>query len=837
MDPATAKNPPPREGQARRSLLDRWFGPIRLPEDLEAQLAELARDGSVVFVMRSSGLINYLYLKWLLRRLRLPPLRVAVNFEGLFGWLAAVWRTRRALLQSVARGRVSSVVFLNAHEQGRDPFASLVGAQRELDRPIYLVPLILVWSRRAQRLVPLIWDVVWGSPESPTTLPAAVAFLRNYRRAFLRVGRPLDLRAFLGERGSEPDALLARKVRGTLYHHLSKELRAAVGPPLKAPSRVEEKVMRDRHVKQVIAHVSRQSGRSTASAEREARRDLREVASRYSPLFIEFVRPILRFTFGRLYERVEVDEKGIAELRRVAPGKPLVLCPSHKSHIDYLILSYVFYENGLTPPHVAAGINLAFWPFGSIARRGGAFFIRRSFRGDKIYSATLRAYVKYLLRERFTQEFFPEGGRTRTGKLLFPKTGLFSMEVDAWLDGAADDVLFVPIAVDYERLVEGSSYARELAGGEKKKETFGDLLGTPRVLLRRYGRIYVQFGTPVSLREIAGQRQAMGAASLTLEEDERETDSKRRLVQHLANRVTSGIADVVTVTPVSLVATALLAHVRRGVAAEDVGRRVGLLRDLAAEENARLAHDLVDASADPRQPGPVGEALVTLTADRLVTVREAAGHVIYQVVEEKRPLLDFHRNATLNRFAALSLVALSVRSCGDGAALVDVRERVRWLSRLFKLEFMYPAGTTLESVFKEKLGTLSRLGLARAEGEVVRLEAERDTLGFLADLVRPYLEAYRLAAESVRSAGQAGQPLDRKSLVNAALERGRADYHAGRILLRESLSKATLENAMEWLSSQGVFSVDEAGKRTVAERWREGLQTQLVDRIGLCLAP
>ncbi len=836
MDPASASDPPARQARARRSLLDRWFDRIRLPEELERQLHDLKERGSVVFVMRSSGLINYLYLKWLVRRLRLPALRVAVNFVGLFGWLAAVWRTRRALLESASRGQSSAVVFLNSPEARRDPFAALVGRQRRLEHPVYLVPLILVWSRRAQRLVPPIWELVWGSPESPATLPAAVAFLRNYKRAFLRVGRPLDLAAFVADRGAEPDPLLGRKVRGTLYHHLARELRAAVGPPLKAPSRVEEKVMRDRHLRQVLSHVSKQTGRLRGSAQREARRDLREIASRYSPLFIEFVRPVLRWVFRRLYERIEVDEKGIIELRRAAAEKPLVLCPSHKSHVDYLILSYVFYENGLTPPHVAAGINLAFWPFGAIARRGGAFFIRRSFRGDKIYSATLRAYVKFLLRERFTQEFFPEGGRTRTGKLLFPKTGLFSMEVDAWQDGAADDVLFVPIAVDYERLVEGPSYARELAGGEKKKESFGDLLGTPRVLLRRYGRIYVQFGTPVSLRELSEQRLGAGQASLTLDDDERETDSRRGLVQHLANRVASGIAQVVTVTPVCLVATALLAHVRRGVSAAEVGRRVGLLRDLAAEENARLAADLVDASPDPQQPGPVGKALATFAADKLVAVREAAGHVIYQVVDEKRPLLDFHRNAVLNRFAALSLVALAARAAGTGASLDEVRDRVRWLARLFRLEFMYAAGTTLESVTKEKLGTLSRLGLASTDDQVLHLERDRETLDFLADLVRPYLEAYRLAADTVRAAGLEGQPLDRKALVHAAMERGRADYLAGRLLLSESLSKATIENAMEWLTSQGVFALDAAGKRVVADPSPDGPATHVVKTVSAYLS-
>ena len=829
--PSAAGTSPPR---ARRSVLDRWFGPIRLPEDLERSLSGLSRQGSVVFVMRSSGLINYLYVKWLVRRMRLPPLRVAVNFVGLFGWLAAVWRTRRALLDAAARGQSSAVVFLNALETRRDPFAALVARQRRLEHPVYLVPLILVWSRRAQRLVPPIWEVFWGSPESPTTLPAAVAFLRNYKRAFLRVGRPLDLRAFVAERAEESDPLLGRKVRGTLHQHLSRELRAAVGPPLKAASRVEQKVLRDRHLREVVEHVARQAGKSRAAVEREARRDLEEIAARYSPLFIEFVRPIFKWVFRRLYEQVVLDEKGLEEVRRVAAEKPLVLCPSHKSHVDYLILSYVFYENGLTPPLVAAGINLAFWPFGAIARRGGAFFIRRSFRGDKIYSATLRAYVKYLLRERFTQEFFPEGGRTRTGKLLFPKTGLFSMEVDAWVDGAADDVLFVPISVDYERLVEGSSYAKELAGGEKQKESFGALLGTPRVLLRRYGRIYVQFGSPVSLRDLAAPRLGAGPGSLTLEGDERETDTRRGLVQHLANRVMWGVADVVTVTPVGLTATALLAHVRRGVSVEDVALRVGMLRDLAAEENARLAPGLVDAPADPKRPGPIREALATLAADGLVRVREADGQVFYQVVDEKRPFLDFHRNAVLNRYVALSLVALSARAAGPGASMEAVRDGVRRLSRLFKLEFMYPVGATFEQVFREKMGALQRHRLAWEEGGALQLgpgRAERETLDFLAELVGPYLEGYRLAVETVRAAGAAGTALDRRALVKAALERGKAQYLAGRILLRETLSKATVENAMEWLSGRGAFTADASGKRVLSDAWRDGLLTQLVDEL------
>ena len=187
------------------------------------------------------------------------------------------------------------------------------------------------------------------------------------------------------------------------------------------------------------------------------------------------------------------------------------------------------------------------------------------------------------------------------------------MEVDAWGDGAVDDVLFIPIAVDYERLVEGASYAQELAGGEKKKESFGALLQTPRALLRRYGRIYLQFGTPVSLKELAERQLGEGASapSLTLEADERGFDSRRSLVQHLANRVMWGIAEVVTVTPVSLVAAALLSHVRRGISAQDVAERVELLRSIAIGEGARIASGLSDAPASPLEKGPIMDAVIT----------------------------------------------------------------------------------------------------------------------------------------------------------------------------------------------------------------------------------
>lgn len=828
-DAAAPAAAPPPPAPPPRGVLARWFEPVRVTRDAPRELRELAAKGSLVFVMRSAGLLNFLYLRWFLRRNGLPPLRAAQGFRGLFGWLARVRRTRRAFEEAVGRGD-AAVVFLGRRAAERDPFAALVARQRGLFQPIYLVPALLVWSRRAQKLKPSLWDVLYGSPEAPSALANAIAFLRSYRRANFELGRPLDLKGALAERSHDADAVVARKVRGVLHQHLAREFRIAVGPPLKAPSRVREKVLRDRTLRATIDAVARESGRPVEVVVAEASKDLREVASRFDPAFVQLVRPFLAGLFRRLYTSIEVDEAGLARVKRAAGDAPVVLCPSHKSHVDYLVLSWLFYEHGMTPPHVAAGINLAFWPFGAIARRGGAFFIRRKVKGDRVYTGVLRAYVKHLLRDRFPQEFYVEGGRSRTGKLLFPKTGLVSMEVDAWLDGAASDVVFVPIAIDYEKLIESSSYAKELAGGEKQKESLRGLLGAAKVLFRRYERLYVQLEEPISLRRMAEERLGARATSLTVDdawggEDERSApaplasgtrgapaEAKRRLVQALANRIAYGISRAVTITPVGLVAATLLSHVRRGLAAEDAARRIELLRYLAAEGGARFARDLAGAPSDPRLPGPIAAAVARLARGGLVRVESAAGGVIYQVVDEKRPVLDYHRNAVIHRYVAPALVAAAARG---GGTLADVRARALWLSRLFKLEFMYRVGATFEEIFEQNLAFLLRVGALAREGEALRPGAEPWALELLAELMRPYLEAYRTTAETALALLDAERPggaaPDRRALVRETLERGRAAFLAGGVAAREAISKATIENAVEWMFTQGLL-VEEGAK-------------------------
>ncbi len=799
--------------------LGRLFAKVALPPRAAEELAPLAQRGSIVYVMRSSGWLNTWFVRWFAARLALPAVRAIVGLAGLV-WPGLLHREPgrvAALTEAVAR-RGSGLVFLRRPSVLRakgvtasDPIPALIEIQRRLNHPIYLVPVLFVWSRRAQRLKPSLADLLFGSSEAPGMIATLLGFLVGHRRAFARVGRAIDLAAFLAEQAGAADVVAARKVRGVLYYHLTRETRAVLGPPFKDPARVRDEVLRDRTLQEAITEIARERGQPVAATAREAAALVREIAARMSPVMFEILRPPVGWICNRLYQGMEVDEDGLAQTRSAIARGPVVLCPSHKSHMDYVVLTYLFYIRGLLPPHVAAGINLSFWPFGSIARRCGGFFIRRQFKGDRLYSATLRAYVKRLIRDGFPQEFFIEGGRSRTGKLLSPKTGLLAMEIDACLDGtgselAGPDLTFVPVAIDYERLAEGGSYARELGGAEKKKEDLAALVKARKVLRTPHGRIYIQFGTPFSLGEALHER---GGSPL-------EGDARRAFVARVAHRIAYGISRANTVTAVGLVAMALLCGDRGGVGSEWIARRVDLLRFIAEREGARMSATLAGASSDPRGPGSVREALRMLEAAGLVsTLSDAGGDGgsggTFVAVEERRPELDFYRNNVIQRYVALGIVAVSlgavVRAEGTAAPLAQVRRGTAWVSRLLKLEFTYRTGAAFDAIFDETLALMQAVSLCARADDVIRVGRESDGLAFLAELTRPYLEGYRSAAATLQEfSGGDGQ-----AFVAAALERARADRAAGVISLPESASKATLENALRWLVAEGAFEHAEDG--------------------------
>ncbi len=793
-------------GPLGRGLATHYFEAVRFPRSGVENLRALSERGLVVHVMRTSAWVNYLYLHWAMIRRGLPAIRAVVNLRRWFtkpftkAHLHGSHAERFAWAQKEGG---SGLVFLResgfntarGRESKEDPFPALVELARKSDRPIFLVPELLVWEKWQQKVTPSLFDRVFGSPEAPGFIHSVVTFIRNHQRAQLRVGTAINLNEMLAREGDKPTEVIAHKVRSTLHHHLAKETRAVFGPPAKDVDRLIDEAMRDRVFQAALKEIAAEKKRPADSLLRQAKKNFNSVAARYSPTVTGILALILNWVFNRIYDGIEVDDAGLERAMKAASDAPVVFTPSHKSHLDYLIMSYVLWQRGYTVPLVAAGANLSFFPLGFFLRRAGAFFLRRSFKGDPLYSAVFKAYLKKLVHDGIHHEFFPEGGRSRTGKLLQPKLGLFSWLVDAVMEGTRNDLLFVPIAIDYEKVVEGASYKQELQGGEKKPEDLKALLSAPSVLRENYGRIYLTFDEPVSLAKLMAERG--------VNKETATGDQKKALVRALGHRVMYGISKVSTVTPHALLAAALLAHRRRGISVRALTDRIVFLRRLATDLKAPLSRLLTDSPSDPTVLGSISDAMRMFHSSGMVRSVEARGEPIFQVEDDRRAELTFYKNTLMNLVAGRTIVCAAVLAAGEAHDRATIKEHALFLSRLFKLEFLYPVGKTFEHIFDETLEHLTTLGLMSANevGVTIAPEAHaRPLVDFLSALLRDSLESYLLAARTAVALEVQG--CDRKEWLRRALEMGRADFLAGNITASEALSKTSLENALQFLIEQ-----------------------------------
>lgn len=798
-----------------RWIYTRFFRHMSVDERWSGGVSEAAARGVVVYVMRSISVLDFLCLDYLLKRFRLPVVRF-VNDLGLwilepFGRGERRLRLRPQIPQEEALARViheheSALLFLRrpptlgerpkGHGLERDLIRTLVEQQRKLDRPILLVPQTFVWTTRPPNKKPTIIDLLFGPSEWPGRLRVFLRFLLNFRNAQLRSGEPFDLAAFLAEHQDLTDADAADRVRYALLRRMEREREVVSGPAKKTAGRIRAELLRSPRVRRHIEAAAREQQKPISAIEAQADKELKKLCAMMDPNAIGLFARFLDWLFHRIFDGLVVDHEGIERVREAARRGPVVLLPSHKSHVDYLVLSYLLARNAISPPLIAAGDNLSFFPVGPFLRRSGAFFIRRSFQGRKLYTALVDAYLRRILVEGFNLEFFMEGGRSRTGKLLPPKLGLLSMVVDAGLKLPSVPLSFVPISVGYERIIEEGSYTRELGGGEKQAESVGGLLRTSSVLRSRYGRLYIQFGQVFDLRELleeaARLREAPDSDLWSLKPAER-----RALIQRIAHRVTFEINRVTIVTPAALVGSALMSHRRRGMTHADLVSRSAELLAALKRAGARIARPVVreDEGETRLNEDAVNETLALFTDARLVETKELEGERIHTVPDARRLALEYHKNTILHFFVPSALIANAlVLQRGEPLDEETLRERVARLSRLFKYEFMYRADATFDEIFDDALGTMIDAGeITRTDAGLVAVEAT--LLPLYATMLRSYFEGYRLAVCALAALPRE-RSIKKKDWIKQTLALGQKMFLAGELEQRESISRPKLENAL-----------------------------------------
>ena len=604
-----------------------------------------------------------------------------------------------------------------------------------MDRPIFIVPQLVLYKKTPEKDYTSLMNLFFGFRDNPGVIRKTVLFFRHNRRAFIDFGRPLNLKAYLADQPTaRPFHEMALEVKQMLVESIDRQKRVILGPIMKSRQQIKEIVLMDEGVQQKIEHIARGDPKRIRQERKKAGEYFDEIAADFNITYAISFRMTLTWIWKRIFEGVDVDMYGLAKVREWARRGPVIYVPSHKSHIDYLILTQVLYDHHMHIPRIAAGKNLAFWPMGFIFRKCGAFFIRRSFAGATLYSEVFVRYIKALLEEGHPIEFFIEGGRSRNGKLVLPKTGFLTILLQAFEEGFCEDLIFVPISIIYDRIIEEKSYLKEISGSEKKEESLQQLITARRFLKRRYGKIYIRFNHPFSLREYLSSRPRAG------------NESHLKLAYHLIQSINA----VSLVTPLTLVATAILANHRRGFLVSELLDTVETLLSFLKKYGAPMA----DTLADPQKA--MQETLSLLMGWKIVDMLEGAEkeeEIFYYVEEEKKLELEYYKNSIIHFFIPHSFVAVSLLTGPEEVkTLESIMADYGFLRDLFRSEFLFDGDEELE----QKVISLTEYFLAARY-----LTPSERTLGYKitklgfnklpiwAALAKTFLESYWIAAKSM----------------------------------------------------------------------------------------
>ncbi|HEV7359401.1 MAG TPA: glycerol-3-phosphate 1-O-acyltransferase PlsB [Steroidobacteraceae bacterium] len=780
-----------------RKILGLWVRVTIKPDDAVAAIA--ARPRPVCYVLERESHTDFAVLNSVCASHNLPrPARRLMMGEK---------RADRAYFELMRHPRL-----FGGRKAARAPrylvrLIDAAAAHPQFD--VDLVPVAIFWGRAPHK--EMSW---WRLPFTEDWILVGrfrkfLSVLFNGRNTLVYFGEPIRLRELIDEGMSEPRSV--RRVLRSLRIVLRAQRASSIGPDLSHRRTMVLQVLKTQAVRQAVRNEMQVRQLQRRPALLLARKYAIEIAANYSQAFVTFMAMALGRLWNSLYDGVELEH--LENLSAVGDGVEIIYVPCHRSHMDYLLMSYIIYRKGFAVPHVAAGANLNMPLIGRFLRKGGAFFLRRSFKGDALYPVVFAKYLGFMMARGHPLEYFVEGGRSRTGRLLSPRTGMLSMTVRSYLRDPKRPVVFMPVYFGYERIVEGRTYIGELSGQPKQKENIFVLLRSIVSVLRsKFGKVHVNLGQPIALDELLQKHNPRWRTEPSEEGDSR-AGWIGPAIADLAVRINTEINAAAAVTPINLVAMAMLATPRQALPEADLIRQLELYQRL-----------LRDAPYSP---------LVTVTADsgqQIVAYAEAFGMLerqkhplgdIMRMSAENAVLATYYRNNILHLFAMPSLLACAFVS-NARMRTVDIQRLVWRVYPYISAElFLRWDEAQVSAVADSLLDTFVQLNLLQGNADrsewqrppPTSLEAIR--LSVLAQATIQTLERYYLAIALLLQAGSG-------AITPEALEE-RCHLMAQRMTLLyglnspEFVDKSLFRNFIELLRRRNVIQVADDKKLMFGE--------------------
>jgi glycerol-3-phosphate O-acyltransferase len=655
-----------------------------------------------------------------------------------------------------------------------------------------------------------------------------------------------------------PETQWALRLRRLLTIEFSRERAASLGPSLYDFGAMAEQIINAPSTRQIIS-----SAPNPAEAEVEAVRYLSEITSDYNYITVEAFARLLDFVWMKIFRGIRV--RNFDKVAQFAKAGQVIWMPCHRSHLDYLLLSYVLKRRGLAIPHIAAGKNLDFWPIGPVLRRSGAFFIRRSFQGNRLYSHIFSMYTNFIMHNGFAIEFFQEGGRTRIGKLLPPKRGMLSVCVASAMRRKAENTYIVPVFFGYEKVLEDESYASELLGAKKQKETIWQFALSLRKLFSNYGRVDVSFGEPLHLGtewQRYFERFPDGKVAPLLREISDDLESRERPIQdfskNLGKRVNMGINAAATASGSALTAAILLGHPEQEITKLRLRSKLKVLHwtvgqvrkaldwSIATSAGVESANDfLIEMVGGVVPPPPsamrlpessMGEPVVSTLPfqpsenpasyfDEILSDAEGWEFIVpkerrneddepaYLRHAQKEMNLWWYRGTVFHILAIPGLVATALLDLPENSRTVEAISG--WLERIRALwdeELYWHDDVSTARMVRAGLAVLSGLAVCDVdESGTICLKDDEDAMDhlyFYADLVRPEREMYSIQVNAALALMETRGRFTSEQLLQRSVQAHRAAFLRGAAVQPANLSQVFGRRVFEALVHVDLFTAD-----------------------------
>ena len=548
-----------------------------------------------------------------------------------------------------------------------------------------------------------------------------------------------------------------------------------------------------------------ESGKPLAALREEAAADLKEMAVRPGKYSVAAWDRFCAW-LSRAY-RVDYRPAQVQRLRELNETASLVFLPNHRSYLDPMILRSALAQHGFPSNNVLGGANLAIWPFSEIGQRNGIVFIRREFRDDHVYRATLRAYLSHLIEKRKNLEWYIEGGRTRTGKLRPPRLGILSYVMDAFGEHPDRDVLIIPTSIVYDQQHEIGAISAEEMGGTKKPESIKWMYQFASSQSRRLGRAYLRFGDPLSLRD---------AVALTADEDGHVRP--RLAVSKVALENAVRINAATPITPGALITFALLDNGDRSITVLE-GRQI-LFPLVEYIQRRQLP---MTEYPDLSEFGRMREVLDRLVSEGVVSVYSGGTEPVYSISAGKQHEAAFYRNTIIHFFLIRAVAELAALQAAEDNA-PDIPEatwqNARRLKELLRYEFFFPRTREFAEQVRAET-TLINPKWQEHTFSPAQVRAEMAGLPMLVAhrVIGPFLEAYTVLADELALLG--AQAADDKELVKRSLGVAQQRWLQRRLPTPESVSADYFRNAIQLVEKLGLLTSTEPGlaqrRRALAE--------------------